>query len=92
MDTIRNIGGTVEPNCFRLLCPPRTQGDLLSGEDLFILSIPGKTLQRYLQDYNMMGRRLQCRLLLGKQRLPIRMSYIPRPGDVIRMVRTRALS
>ncbi len=49
---------------------------------------PGLMLQRYLQQLNLIGMRMRCALVVNGKR--VRMSYVPRLGDVIGLLPVNA--
>lgn len=55
--------------------------------------VPGQAIKHYLQELHLIGTRLRCKMLLvGGYPTPLRMTYVPKDGDTIKMVRVSAMS
>lgn len=82
---------------FYLVHPPKIASrDPLMGGDPIVKQIPAiknKTLHQYLQELHLNELRTHCRVTLDPNNTRLRLSYSPKPGDVVRMERAgRALS
>lgn len=81
---------------FFLVRPHTTSGGVIvPGMGQVIVEIPwlkDKNLHRYLHDLHLNNLRTKCRTTLDPNNLPLRVSYIPKPGDVVRMEPTRSFS
>lgn len=65
------------------------------GGDPVVLTLEvmqNKTLHQYLREQRLNDLRTRCRTTLDPRNTPLRLSYIPKPGDVVRMERTKSLS
>jgi hypothetical protein len=81
---------------FYIIHPPKiaTRDPLMAGDPVLV-EVPvvrGKNLKRYFHDLRLNSLRTGCRMTLDPKNVPLRTSYVPGPGDVVRMERTKAFS
>lgn len=69
---------------------PKLRPDMYESDNRIVQTlpvVPGKTLHTYFKELRITELRSHCSLLKEPSRERLRLSYEPRPGDVIKMVR-----
>lgn len=77
-------------NTFILRWPNKDPNESSHRRELPVLG--QKTMQAYLKELHLIGLRLRCRFYRDSDKMPLRMNYIPRSGDVIVLRPDKAMS
>lgn len=80
---------------FFVIHPPRlaTRDPLMAGDPVLlkVSVVAGKSLHQHFRDLRLNDLRTHCRMTLDPQNTPLRISYVPKAGDVVRMERVGAV-